>query len=84
MSETEFGTVVWFDRIRRFGFISPDNNELGTEGNVFVYHLNIVDGDECLVRGERVSFERGSYKGKPQAVNVQSLDDAEWAAEERQ
>ena len=64
------GTVKWFDEIKGYGFIQPD--EGGKD--VFV-HISAVQqaGLASLAEGQKVSFEveNDRRSGKAAAVNLQ-------------
>ena len=61
------GTVKWFNRIKGFGFILPDDG--GQE--VFV-HYSAIDGEgyRKLYEGDRVEFDLVDMGKGPQARNV--------------
>jgi len=65
------GTVKWFNNIKGFGFIQPDD---GT-ADVFV-HLSAVEraGLDSLREGQKLSFEvqRDPRTRKTSAVNLQA------------
>jgi len=65
------GTVKWFDEIKGYGFIQPD--EGGKD--VFV-HISAVQqaGLASLAEGQKVSFEveNDRRSGKAAAVNLQT------------
>ena len=64
------GTVKWFNSLKGYGFIQPDDGAK----DVFV-HISAVErsGLGSLKEGQKVSFdlERGQ-QGKVSAVNLQS------------
>lgn len=61
------GTVKWFNRIKGYGFILPDDN--GQE--VFV-HYSAIDGEgyRNLYEGDCVEFDLVDMGKGPQARNV--------------
>lgn len=61
------GTVKWFNRIKGFGFILPDDG--GQE--VFV-HYSAIDGEgyRNLYEGDRVEFDLVDMGKGPQARSV--------------
>lgn len=65
------GTVKFFDSIKGFGFIQPENGG----SDVFV-HVSAVEraGMRSLVEGQKVSFEiaKDSRSGKFAAQNLQA------------
>jgi cold shock protein len=65
------GTVKWFNAIKGFGFIQPDNGAT----DVFV-HISAVEraGWQSLSEGQKVQFEliRDSKSGKTSAGNLQA------------
>ena len=65
------GTVKWFDEIKGYGFIQPDNGGK----DVFV-HISAVQqaGLRGLAEGQKVTFdiENDRRSGKPAAVNLQT------------
>jgi CspA family cold shock protein len=66
------GTVKWFNAVKGFGFIQPDEGG----ADVFV-HISAVErsGLSTLNDGQKVSFEeqRDPKKGKTSAVNIKAL-----------
>lgn len=68
------GTVKWFNSVKGFGFIAPENG-----GNdIFVHVTALQDtGLTTLQDGQRVSFEITTQKdGRAAAANIQLLDAA--------
>jgi len=65
------GTVKWFNTIKGFGFIQPDNGG----ADVFV-HISAVEraGMQSLSEGQKVQFEliRDTRTGKSSAGNLQA------------
>jgi len=64
------GTVKWFNAIKGFGFIQPENGG----SDVFV-HISALEraGLATLNEGQRVSYELATNKGKTSAVNIKPL-----------
>ena len=66
----KMGTVKFFDTVRGFGFIAPEDGSK----DVFV-HISAVEraGMPELLEGQKVSFEVETDRrsGKPAAVNLQ-------------
>lgn len=64
------GTVKWFDEIKGYGFIQPDDGGR----DVFV-HVSAVQaaGLRGLAEGQKVGFEveNDRRSGKPAAINLQ-------------
>ena len=61
------GTVKWFNRIKRFGFIEGD------DGEEYFFHQSVILDDKSLNEGDKVSFETTvTNKGK-QAKDVKLL-----------
>ena len=65
------GTVKWFNPVKGFGFITPDEGDK----DVFV-HITAVQaaGLDRLDEGQKVAFETESDQKGVKAVNL-SLDD---------
>jgi CspA family cold shock protein len=65
------GTVKWFNAIKGFGFIQPDNGG----ADVFV-HISAVEraGMRSLSEGQKLQFEliRDTRTGKSSAGNLQA------------
>ena len=47
------GTVKWFDPKKGYGFITPDD----VDEKLFVHRSNIIEPDEHLRPGDRVTFD---------------------------
>lgn len=65
----EIGTVKWFDPIKGFGFIQPQQGSK----DVFV-HISAVQraGMSSLAEGQRLSYEIITERGKQSASNLQA------------
>jgi len=63
------GTVKWFNNVKGFGFIQPQ--EGGKD--VFV-HISAVEraGMRTLVEGQRLNFEVQTERGRSAAVNLKT------------
>lgn len=65
------GTVKWFNAIKGFGFIQPDDGG----SDVFV-HISAVEraGMQSLAEGQKLQFEivRDNKSGKSSAGNLQA------------
>ena len=67
MSDTQKGTVKWFNDSKGFGFISP---EAGGD-DLFVHMSEIqMDGFKTLKDGQNVEYTVGSGQKGPCATNV--------------
>ena len=65
------GTVKWFNAVKGFGFIQPEDG-----GNDVFVHVSAVEraGIGSLKEGQRINFEveRSPKNGKMSAVNLQA------------
>lgn len=64
------GTVKWFNPVRGFGFIRPDDGSR----NVFV-HVSALQhsGLDQLVEGQKVRFDlERAHNGKPAVANLKA------------
>jgi CspA family cold shock protein len=63
------GTVKWFNSVKGFGFIQPQDGGK----DVFV-HISAVEraGMSSLVEGQKLSFEVQSERGREAAVNLKT------------
>lgn len=61
------GTVKWFNRIKGYGFILPDDG-----GQEIFVHYSAIDGEgyRNLYEGDRVEFDLVDMGKGPQARNV--------------
>lgn len=70
MSNTETGTVKWFNDAKGFGFITQD----GGGGDLFVHFRSIEgSGFKSLQEGQKVSFKVVQGQKGLQADEVQAL-----------
>ncbi len=76
MSETERGTVKWFNGSKRYGFIAPaaGDKDLFFHGSAV---LSDADSDAMDGGGEgiAVSFMRGTRDGRPIAVGIKIVEE---------
>jgi len=65
------GTVKWFNKVKGFGFIVPDNGQ----SDVFV-HISAVEkaGLSQLDDGQKVEFELGNKNNRSFADNLSLID----------
>jgi cold shock protein len=67
------GTVKWFNPVKGYGFIQPDDG-----GNDVFVHVSSLErsGMRDLVEGQKVSFdvEVDRRKGKTVAINVRAAE----------
>ncbi len=64
------GTVKWFDPIKGFGFIAPEDGST----DVFV-HISTVERANInqLSEGQKVSYDVATNKGKTSADNLKLM-----------
>ncbi|MHC4844692.1 MAG: cold-shock protein [Planctomycetota bacterium] len=66
------GTVKWFNEVKGFGFITPDD---GGGKDCFVHHSAIqAEGFRTLNEGDRVEFDMEDGEKGPAASNVSRVD----------
>jgi CspA family cold shock protein len=73
------GTVKWFNEMKGFGFIQPDDG-----GNDAFVHITAVEkaGMRTLRENQRVAYDlQEDRPGKMSATNLRSADDAEQASQ---
>jgi CspA family cold shock protein len=69
MSETQTGTVKWFDNAKGYGFIQREQGK-----DLFVHFKSIIgEGHRTLAEGQKVEFTEVAGKKGPQAENVTPL-----------
>lgn len=69
MSETQKGTVKWFDNTKGYGFIQRESGK-----DLFVHFKSIQgDGYRTLEEGQAVEFTEVAGKKGPQAENVKLI-----------
>lgn len=62
------GTVKWFNQVKGFGFITPDQG--GADVFVHISELQRA-GLSTLGEGQKVSYELATNKGRTSAVQIQ-------------
>ena len=71
------GIVKWFDGVRLFGFIVPDNKAIildPSKPDIFFHIRGVTDGKK-VAEGDRVTFDVGINPGKGLiALNVTPCD----------
>ncbi|ASD69500.1 MULTISPECIES: cold-shock protein [Pseudoalteromonas] len=67
MSNKILGSVKWFNELKGFGFITPENGS----PDVFVHFKSIVsEGFKTLNEGQKVAFDVEQGAKGPNAANV--------------
>jgi len=64
------GKVKWFNPVKGFGFIAPDQG--GSDAFVHISELQRA-GINSLNENDRVSYELATNKGKVSAVNIKLI-----------
>ncbi|MDN5890925.1 MAG: cold-shock protein [Psychrobacter sp.] len=68
MSDTQKGTVKWFNEAKGFGFIAPENG-----ADVFAHYSEITgSGFKTLAEGQEVEFTVTQGQKGPQAKNIEA------------
>jgi len=69
-SNTETGTVKWFNEGKGFGFITPE-----TGGKDLFAHFKEIraEGFKSLTEGQRVTYEVTQGQKGPQASNIRFI-----------
>ncbi|MBD3822863.1 cold-shock protein [Hydrogenovibrio sp. JE_KL2] len=69
MSNTQTGTVKWFNESKGFGFIQQEN------GPDLFAHFSAISGSgfKTLAEGQKVEFTVGQGQKGPQAENIVAL-----------
>ena len=65
------GTVKWFNSIKGYGFIEPDDG-----GKDVSVHISAVEraGMGTVNEGQKISYEIATERGKTSAANLQAVD----------
>jgi cold shock CspA family protein len=64
-----------FDRFKGYGFAVPANESGQPDDNqddVFI-HVKSITNKKYLKKGDLISYEKGTFKGRPVAINVTVL-----------
>lgn len=70
------GKVKWFDKLKGYGFIIPDDDTITGGREIYVHYSSIImEGSKNLEKGEKVSFELVDEGKGPKAVLVAKLYD---------
>jgi cold shock CspA family protein len=65
-----FGTVIFYDRRKAWGFVVPDDTRLA---DFFVHISALPKNHRFLNGGDRIEFNAGEHGGKPCALDVKVL-----------
>ncbi len=65
------GTVKWFNSIKGYGFIEPDDG-----GKDAFVHISAVEraGMGTVNEGQKISYEIATERGRTSAANLQAVD----------
>jgi len=65
------GTVVFYDRLKGFGFALPEDNS----NDVFIHFSQIpgTGGTKWLAKGDEIEFEVGHRNGKRVALDIRKI-----------
>ena len=65
------GTVKWFDQVKRYGFITPEDGGR----DVFVHYTAVANsGLDAIGEGQKLSFEvKSGNTGKSEAADLKLL-----------
>jgi CspA family cold shock protein len=78
--EVKYGTVVWFNAGRGYGYIAPEDG-----GKDYFVHWSNIDSEpnkfKTLIAGQKVSFVVGANNKGPQAEQVVVLETPELSEE---
>jgi CspA family cold shock protein len=67
------GTVKWFDIMKRYGFITPDNGGQ----DIFVHSTALQNaGIRSLMKGQRVSYQLATERRRQKAVDLALIEQA--------
>ena len=66
------GVVSFYNRQRGWGFAIPDDKS----SDLFLHASNLPFNHRYLTEGDRISFEIGESRGKPLAINIQIIEEA--------
>lgn len=67
-----YGTVIWFNSMKGFGFLDWSNEEGVKQKDLFVHFSDICcEGFKTIYKNRRVQFSLGTnVRGDPKAIEV--------------
>lgn len=66
------GTVKWFDRVKGYGFITPEDGQK----DFYVHKTNVDTEDQNLEQGQTVEFVTIEGRKGPEAAEVKPSQDS--------